>query len=556
MIFTRLASALILALAAGSACADSLLKPLPEPDLSRIDKAAATQLQANRTNFEKARKELLGPPLAQSYALIASSYLAAGFPDVAAVALENAVSLTPDDGRWLYLQGVLAEQREKPAEALDRYERAFLVNKEYLPIRIALVSALANQGNVDRARSVADEGMKDFGDTAVLQLVRGQIALKQKRWNDALSAANDGIKIDDKATQLYGIQAEAYSGLGNVSASQAARAKAGDVSPLMADPLRDGFLSGARGAEQPAPGEQQSEAQSSPILRASFFLSAGQLDPARKELDAALKEKPGDVGILGLYARTEALAGNRSAAASRAAEAVRVAPNDGQAYVTRAIVAETGGDEEAARSDYERAIKLDPKLVEPRLLLGHYYMRKGQAAQAAEQYRQIVAIDPRRFETYGNLVAAQYVQGRCADVLKDLNDAMRVNPKQGFLAQVFARTASTCPAANETERSLALEIAGKIYKQNGAPQIAESLALAHAANGNFSEAVQVQGAAIFTAVRDAGQASAAPFQEFFKAFQAKQLPKTPWPSSSPFFKPERLQPAPQRQPAPAAKPAG
>lgn len=552
MKFTRIAAALILVLAATAACAESAIKPLPEPNLGQIDKAQAEQLTKNRADFEKARKNLIGPPLAEAYALIASSYFNAGFPDVAAVALDNAVTVLPDEGRWIYLQGVLANARKQPAAARDYFDRAFLVDKVYLPIRIALITALVDQGNLDRARQVADDGLKDFSNAAKLQAMRAEIALKQKRYADALSAANEALKLDADATSLYTIQADAYQGLGNATAAQAARAKAGSTPPLMGDPLAQGFLGGGERAN--------AVDDSNPLVRASRHIAVRQYDAARKELDAALKQAPTDVGLLGLYARTEALAGNRSAATSRAAEALRVAPNDAQALLTRGIVNETAGDEEAARRDYESAIRADPNAAEARLLLGNTLMRKAQYGQAVEQYRQILVIDPKRYEIYGHIVGAQFANGRCAESLKELNDAMRGNQRQGFLAQVFVRTASTCPAANETERTLAQEIGMKIYAQRPMPQVTEALALANAAAGKFDDAVQLQGAAIFAAVRDGGPPASAPFQEFFKQFQAKQMPKQPWPSTSPFFKPERLQPAPAPVAPPAqpavAKPAG
>ncbi|HJU38420.1 MAG TPA: tetratricopeptide repeat protein [Tahibacter sp.] len=558
MKLTRIAAALILTLAASAVFAQGALKPVPEPDLSRLDKAQAEQLRKNRAEFENVKKNLVGPQLAQVYALLAANYYQAGFPDAAAVALENATVVLPDDGRWIYLQGVLANTRKQTAAARDYFDRAFLVDKTYLPIRIALVTALVGEGNLDRARQIADDGVKDFASAAKLHAMRAEIALKQKRYADALAAANEALKLDADATQVYAVQADAYQGLGNAGASQAARAKAGNVSPLMRDPLGEGFLGTAAIVDAAVSADA---ANDNPLVRASRHIAVRQYDDARKELDAALKQAPGDIGVLGLYARAEALAGNKSAAASRAAEALRVAPNDAQAFLTRGIVNETAGDEDAARRDYESAIRADPNAAEARLLLGNHLMRKGQYAQAVEQYRQILVIDPKRFEIYGHIVSAQFAAGRCADALKELNDAMRGNQRQGFLVQVFVRTASTCPAASKTEREMALDLGRNIYKQRPIPQVTEAFALAIAATGNFDEAVQLQGAGIFAAVRDGGTPASAPFQEFFKAFQAKQMPQRPWPSTSPFFKPERLQPAPAlpAQPAaakPAEKPAG
>ncbi|MCQ4164143.1 tetratricopeptide repeat protein [Tahibacter harae] len=554
MKFTRIALACVLALAALAAAADTI-RPVPIPDMSKLDKSRAAQLVEMRQQFDKAKTTLVGPPLSQAYATLAANYQQAGFADEADVALANAILVSPEDARWIYLRGLLAGKRNQPAQARDYFEQAFRLDREYLPIRLAVIESRLAAGETDSARQLIDQAGEAGKDDARLAALRARAALLQKRYPEALSAVEAALKQDPTANQLYALQAEIYTAQGNAAAANSARARAGNTAARTLDPLGDGFL-GIR-SQAPAQAGGAAAKPDDPLTQARFLIEVGQYASAREHLAKVLKSEPGNVGLLGLSARLEAMLGGHATASTQAAEAVRLAPKDALVLVTRGVVAETGGDERAAQSDYEKAIGMDGKLAEPRLLLGNRYMRQGRYAQAAEQYRQLVKLDPRQPDGYARLAAAQVADGRCADALRETEAAAKEYPRMGPLLQVYVRLAATCRAATKEQRKTASEYAGLLYKSNLTPQVSEAVALINAAEGNFTAASELQGSAMFAAVRDGGNEAAEPFRVFFKQFGAKQLPDRPWPADNPLFKPARLQPQPARAAeAPAPKPAG
>jgi tetratricopeptide (TPR) repeat protein len=556
MKLTRLALAGALALLSATAIAENVIRPVPIPDLSKLGKAEAAELVEMRAEFDKSKPTMVGEQLAKAYSLLASSYAQAGFYEEADAALANAIVVTPDDARWIYLRGMLARMRNQPAQASDLLEQALRLDRKYLPMRVAVIEARLASGNADAARQAADQAGVEAKDSAMIASLRARVALRQGRHADALAAINDALRLDPGANQLYGVQADVYTAQGNTAAANAARAKAGTVAVKQLDPLLAGFL-GARTIGVPTPGAQQAGAAAAdkddPLTRARFLIGVQQFNEARAPLDEALRSKPNDAGLLGLSARIEALLGNRSLATTRANEAVRLSPNDAAALVTRGVVAETGGDEAAAQADYEKAIGLSASLTEARLLLGNRYMRTNRYAQAAEQYRQLITLEPKVAEHHGRLAAAQVADGRCTDALRDLEAALKSNQRQGYAAQVFVRVGSTCRGTTDAQRKVAADYARRLYIERPIPQVIEAVALANAAEGKFTVAAEMQGSAMFAAVRDGGNEAADPFREFFKKFQASQMPDKPWPADSGLFKPARLQPQPPR-PAPVAQP--
>ena len=534
----RLAALLsgVLLVAGTAVAAEALIKPLPQPALGRLPSEQAKNLADARKAFDEARVTLVGDDLAAAYAQMGVIYARAGISDVAEVALGDAAALAPNDGRWVYLQGVLAHTQKNPA-ARTYFEHAFQLDPNYVPIRVAYATSLMEQNADDRALKLLDEYLSKNPDQPKVFAMKGEIALKQRRYAEAAAALQQALKLDPGADKLYTELAQALQGQGDSAGAGAARAKAGETPPRLADPLAVSLL-------EPLATPDAAPNAGSPLEQAAFLMGVGQYPGARARLDAALKQKPDDVAAMTLYARLEAAAGSAAAAQQRAAAALKLAPNDGLAQLTQGVVMETAGDEAGAKGWYEKAVASKADLAEPRLLLGNIAMRQGQYGKAAEQYREVIRLQPTRGEAYAQLAAALSADGRCADAAKELSADMREHPRLPLLVQAYARVAATCRGASAEDRKVALERANALYRQLPTAPNSEALALAAAANGKWDDATQVQGAGIFEVVKGGDQNEVALYKVFFAQLQAKQLPDKPWPPQHPLYHPEPLRPLP------------
>ena len=534
----RLAALLssVLFVSGSAMAAEALIKPLPQPSLGRLPADQAKNLAEARKAFDEARVTLVGDGLAAAYAQMGVIYARAGINDVAEVALSDAAALAPNDGRWVYLQGVLAHT-QKNAAARTYFEHAFQLDPNYVPIRVAFATALMEQNADDRAAKLLDEYLAKNPDQPKVFAMKGEIALKQRRYAEASAALQQALKLDPSADKLYTELAQALQGQGDSAGATAARAKAGNTPPRLADPLAVSLL-------EPLSSPDAAPVAGSPIEQAAFLMGVGQYPGARAQLDAALKQKPDDVAAMTLYARLEAAAGSAAAAQQRAAAALKLAPNDGLAQLTQGVVMETAGDEAGAKGWYEKAVVSKPDLAEPHLLLGNIAMRQGQYAKAADHYRSVIRLQPTRGEAYAQLAAALTADGHCADAGTELASDLREHPRLPLLVQAFARVAATCRSASADDRKAALERANALYRQLPTSPNAEALALAAAANGKWDDAVQIQGAGIFEVVKGGDQTEIALYKVFFAQLQAKQMPDKPWPPQHPLYHPEALRPLP------------
>ena len=514
------------------AFADEQIRPLPVPDLSKLDAAQREQLSAGRAEFDKIRPTLIGPPLAQAYAEIGAGYARAGLKDVAAVAFYDAAQVDPGDSRWWYLRGVLARDLKQNAEARADFEAALAIDKVYLPIIYRLSDTLIDLGDADAARKLLEQAARDHPDQATTFAMLGQLGMRQKRYTDAVENLLAALKIDPDASQLYQPLSEAYTAIGNTKAAAAAQAKIGKGTPRLSDPLALGLYAD-RSAAQPS---------GSPLQQAQQLINAGEFAAARTKLTEALSAQPENVEALVLQARLEASLGEAAIAQTAADKALRLAPDNGAALLARGMVHEYAGHDDQAYALYQRAVRADGKLATARLLLGNAEMRRGQYAPASEEYRQLVTLQPANIQAQMRLTAAYVAAGQCGRALAEVSAAQLRNAKDGDLMQLFVRLASTCPAAKTEERDMALDYAQALYEQRADSGDSSALALALAAHGKFKEAQQYQAEAIFGAVRAGDKTAADQYRSTQASFVASKVPERPWPAEHSLFKPLLLTP--------------
>lgn len=531
--------------------AASAVAAVPTPDLSKLPADRATELRSQRESFEKSKSVLIGDPLAETYALLGAAYARNGFYDAADVALADAIAIAPNNGRWLYMRGVLAATRGQNDAAKQAFERAFTLNQTYLPIRMALASSRIASNDLDGARKLLEPfaTRKQVVPIAVL----GDIAMRQKRYPDAVTLFKRAVALAPEATRLNAQLADAYTAAGDTKSAAEARAKAGNVAPSLIDPVGQRMLGG--NVATAATAKSAASPKDQAIDEVLAQIETRQYDAARKSLDAALQKSPNDSMLLTLYGRLEAVTGHLPAARTRLDAALRADPKNGMALVWQGFAEEIGNDDAAAEKTYKRAIDVAPKFDNARIALATLYLRNKRYDEAIAQYQALLKINAKDGEAWTRLVAANAIAGRCADSLKALNDALRGAPNEGFLLQLFVRTASTCPAASAQEKRMALDYGLKLYRATNVPPISEAYALALAANGKWDDAVKTQEAAMFVLVRNGRSNELVPYRQFLQQFQAHKVPDRPYAPDSPMYKPLRPAPDPKTPPQAAKAPA-
>lgn len=520
---SAIAAFLATCLAAPVALAEGVIRPLPNPDLSALPERQRALLTEIRGEFDASRAQLVGLYLAEAFAKLSGFYARYGVFPAAYAAIDNAIAVAPEDARFVYLKGLYLLREGRAADARAQFTAALALDQEYLPIRIRLATTEIELGNLAAAKAALEPVRRQQPDFAPAAALLGDIAVREQRWKDAITLYRAAIAADPTATALHSPLAEALASSGDQQGASQARNAAGPGLPQLADPLADGVF-GAR----PATAEEA----------ALGLAASGRHEEALALIAEGLAQAPNNGRLLATRARIEADRGQLAAARASVAAARAQAPDDPAVAFAEGLISEIGGDGTAAERAYTAALTRDPAFAEARVARGLLHQRAGRHAKAYDDFRAAATVVGA--SAWRHAAAAAALANRCGDVLKDLAAAREANPRDGGIAQIHARVAATCTSATEADRRTALASARRLYGMTPHAAHAETLALVHAALGEFDDAIDFQIQAGVDLMMTRGEAAALVRKPFVEAFEAKRAATTPWPPADPLMAPPAL----------------
>lgn len=120
--------------------------------------------------------------------------------------------------------------------------------------------------------------------------------------------------------------------------------------------------------------------------------------------------------------------GWREAAATNYDELIQLNPSDASLHVSAGQNLVALGRHGEAEQRYAEALKLAPNSVEAHFLLGLELGRDGRAAEATDQFREVVRLQPGLAEARLNLGVALEHQGKYAEALTQYEKVLQQNP--------------------------------------------------------------------------------------------------------------------------------
>jgi tetratricopeptide (TPR) repeat protein len=130
---------------------------------------------------------------------------------------------------------------------------------------------------------------------------------------------------------------------------------------------------------------------------ADFLVRRGDLDEARRLLDAVLAADPQNLVALELQYRALTTAGDKTAAADFAGKIVTAYPESPLGYYFEGLLYEDKGDFPSAKTLYERSLEKSPRGAEPLTALSRVLLRTGKKDEAKAYLKNLVE----KYPTHG-----------------------------------------------------------------------------------------------------------------------------------------------------------
>ena len=211
------------------------------PDSPGLDPVVAAAL---RSAYEQAASDAASKPpqeAARSWAdfamLLHAQSLHRDAEDAYGEAVAALGSAEPSDelAKWQYLLGVVHLENGDISAARGAF-RASVDDDAYLPARLRLLRAELLLGNIDAAGELAGDLLREAPDAAVVLAAAADVAIERERWIEARDLLERGFRLEPGAGLLAFKLARVHRALGDAAATSRWLSRRNDKAPVIDDP--------------------------------------------------------------------------------------------------------------------------------------------------------------------------------------------------------------------------------------------------------------------------------------------------------------------------------
>ena len=370
-------------------------------------------------------------PLANQYPLVlfylSSAHLMEGNQDQATLFASRFVGLAPDSINGRKLLASLYLQQGKFEDARKVIQPVLDNNPDDLAALNIMANALLRDGQTDQGLDLLARISELQPDSPVAQLRLGAGMMISGKGEEASQHLETALDINPEFQQadillvLNHLQKQDYEGA--IEAAKAyQRRNIGKVAPYN--------------------------------VLGRVYLAAGRPDEAREAFDKALKLEPGDPSANLSLAQMAVAAGDTKTARQHYQTILENHPDNLATLLQLAALEAKEQNEEAMVARLKQAIDKHPTVLEPRLMLGRYYLGSGRADQVAPLFTGLDELQ-RRSRPVLELMALAQLSGREHAVAQSsLEQLIASNPDTAHYHYLLAMAAGGAGDQKKAKREL------------------------------------------------------------------------------------------------------
>lgn len=336
----------------------------------------------------------------------------------------------------LFSDAMDAQQHHDFATAIRDYKKLLLLRPNLVEARINLGAALADAGRFDEAIAQYRLVLPEATDKSAVHLNMGLAYYKKGDLASASREFGDLQKVNPSNVQIAILlgDSEVRQGRASEAASMLRPLEAGNAANFDFEYVLGTALlqSGERreGAERLHKVAEATQSPDAYLLAGSTFLDINEFEPARADLDAALRLQPSLPHIYTLVGIARDRMGDSAAAEPVFRTAIQQNPDDFDANLYLGAILYKHRSMEEAKPYLDHALHLNPASLMARYELAMWNSKSGNYPEAAKGLEEVVRSDPNWLEPHVELATVYYRLHRPDDGAKEREIVTRLNAEQ------------------------------------------------------------------------------------------------------------------------------
>ena len=503
------------------------LRPVALPDISSASSEVQTRLRERHESLTRTINDTTSTPgaMADAYGEMGKLFLAAEYLDAAEACFVNAGALAPSDMRWPYYLGHAYRRSNRNDHAAESFARALNLQPKHVPSLVWLAEMRLASNQPEEAERLLETARNLEPQSGAVLYGLGRAALARQDYANAVKHLEAALTLEPTATRIHYPLALAYRGMGNQPQAEAHLRKRGDVDLSPSDPLM---------------GEIANLLQNVAAYetRAAQALDARDWPGAIEQLTKTIELAPNNAYTRLNLGTAYYMQHDPERALEQYREAVRLLPSLARAHFGIGVLMEERGQDAAAIEEFTTAVTNDPGYLEARFSLANALRRTGRVEASLPHYAEALRINPAVSQASFGYAMGLVRLGRYREARDRLEHDVKAFPDQLGFAHALARLLAAAPDDRVRNGARAQAILADLLKSQRTATLAETMAMAQAELGNFTDAIRWQRTAIDLARQSGRQESIAHLTETLALYEAGRPCRTPWTNDDPVHHPQ------------------
>jgi len=427
--------------------------------------------------------------LAEIYGNLGMHYQSTQLKDAASESYKIAVGNDPENAQWLYLWGLIFQQKGHLDDAEVALRRSYELKSDYLATLAHLGEIYIKKSDWGQVKRVFTLLYKQEKYEAISAEALGQVAFEEGQFTKAIEYFKEALSRQPQANRIYYFLAQSYKKLGDKQLAKESLEKRGEVGPFFYDPLSayvDSLNNTARKM----------------FIKGFESSKKGLYVEALEYYNQGLKLSPKDVELLTAIGLVNEYLGNDEEAITFYKKALNINKEDGNALYNLGVLYEITGEINNARELYNQLLITQKDNVNALVSLSDLEFRKKNYSIASKLFAMLQKLSPNISQIKIYRAVSLLASGNCPWGRNILDEGIKVEPTNGNIALLLSATLAQCSDDEGLKKARAL--VNQVYSSAPSFQSARFAAYVLAFVGNFEDAIVLQEQAMFEALKNGG----------------------------------------------------